>query len=171
MLDIFESTLAAEGVQSLHTVMAMRKIFAPPVLSGSEDFENWLQEIEIWGCVTELKKKKQGPAIYLSEGRVRKSCEGIDVKALNADNGFDVLTNELKEFYAQDTEQATFIAYQEFERYQQGYHLLINFKFSPCLKLLILAKTTYSKVLILLKSKCNTKVWFCLMRISKCWIL
>ena len=170
MLDIFESTLAAEGVQSLHTVMAMRKIFAPPVLSGSEDFENWLQEIEIWGCVTELKKKKQGPVIYLSEGRVRKSCEGIDVKTLNADNGFDVLTNELKEFYAQDTEQATFIAYQEFERYQQRYHLLINFKFSPCLKLLILAKT-YSKVLILLKSKCNTKVWFCLMRISKCWIL
>ena len=43
---------------------------------------------------------------------MRKACEGIDVKALNADDGDDVLTNKLQELYPRDTEQATFIAHQ-----------------------------------------------------------
>ena len=52
-----------------------------------EDSENWLQEIEIWQCVAEPKKKKQGPEIYLSsERKARKACKGIDVKALNTDD-------------------------------------------------------------------------------------
>ena len=100
--------------------MAARKMYAPPVLFGSEDFENWLREIKIWQCATELEKKKQGPAIYLSlEGETRKASEGIDVKTLNADDGVDVLTNKLKELYPRDTEQATFITYQKFENYQR----------------------------------------------------
>ena len=65
MLHIFGPTLVAEGVQGLRIVMATRKMYAPPALSGCEDFEHWLQEIEIWQCVTELEKKKPGPAIYL----------------------------------------------------------------------------------------------------------
>ena len=65
-----------------------------------------LREIKIWQCVTELEKKKQGPTIYLAlEGKVRKACEDIDVKALNADDGVFVLTNTLKELYVRDTEQ------------------------------------------------------------------
>ena len=84
-----------------------------------EDSENWSQEIEIWQCVAEPKKKKQGPEIYLpSERKARKACEGIDVKALNTDDGVYVLTNKLKELYGRDTEQTRFIAYNKFERYQ-----------------------------------------------------
>ena len=52
-------------MQGLRIVMATRKMYAPPALSGCEDFEHWLQEIEIWQCVTELENKKPGPAIYL----------------------------------------------------------------------------------------------------------
>ena len=75
-------------------------MYVPLVFSGSEDFENWLREVEIWQCVTEIKKKKQGPAIYLSlEGKAWKACEGINVKALNADDRVDVLINKLKELY------------------------------------------------------------------------
>ena len=71
------------------------------LFSGSEDFECWLQEIEIWQCVTELEKKKQRPVIYLLlEGKAQKASEGIYVKALNADNGANVLTDELKGLYA-----------------------------------------------------------------------
>ena len=49
LLDKFEPTLLEGGVQSLCIVMAARKIVmatrkmnAPLVLSGGEDFENWL---------------------------------------------------------------------------------------------------------------------------------
>lgn len=52
------------------------------ILFGSEDYEDWLREIEIWQCVTELEKKKQVPAIYLSlQGKARKAWEGIDTKS------------------------------------------------------------------------------------------
>ena len=90
--------------------MTTRKMYAPPVLSGIEDSEDWLREIEVWQCVTEPEKKKQEAAICQSlEGKARKACKGTDVKALNADNGVYVLTNKLKEFYdARDTEQTTF---------------------------------------------------------------
>ena len=40
------------------------------------------------------------------------------MKVLKADDGVNVLTNKLKELYARDTEQATYIAYQELDRYQ-----------------------------------------------------
>ena len=46
--------------------MASRKLYALPVLNDDEDFENWLREVAKWQCVTDLDKKKQGPAIYLS---------------------------------------------------------------------------------------------------------
>ena len=57
---------------------------------------------------------------------MRKACEGIDVKALNADDGDDVLTNKLQELYPRDTEQATFIAHQEFGRYQWKQTVIIS---------------------------------------------
>ena len=88
-------------------------------LTHSNDYKKNICEIEIWQCVTELEKKKAGPVIYLLwEGKARKACERIDVKALKADDGVNVLTNKLKELYARDTEQATYIAYQELDRYQ-----------------------------------------------------
>ena len=46
--------------------MATRKLFAPPILSSLDEFEEWLHETEIWQCLTDLDKDKQGPAIYLS---------------------------------------------------------------------------------------------------------
>ena len=38
------------------------------------------------------------------------------MKALKADDGVNVLTNKPKELYARDTEQATYISYQELDR-------------------------------------------------------
>lgn len=66
--------------------------------------------------ITELEKRKKGPAIYLPfEGKGQKACESIDVKALNADDGVYILTNKMKERYARNNEQKILIAYQKFE--------------------------------------------------------
>ena len=47
------------------------RILSPPKLQ--DDFNSWLYEIEVWKCVTDLDKKKQGPMIYLSlEGQARR---------------------------------------------------------------------------------------------------
>lgn len=109
------TSIVAEGVKNLCIVMTKRKFCTPLVLSWSEDFENCFQEIQIWQCVTELEKKKQGLVIYcdlLLERKLQKGCEGIHVKALNVDDGVDILTNKRKELYVRDIEQITFMAYQ-----------------------------------------------------------
>ena len=45
--------------------MATAKLFVRSKLSSIDDFEEWLNETEIWQCLTDLDKKKQWPAIYL----------------------------------------------------------------------------------------------------------
>ena len=64
----------------------------------------------------------------LLEGKAQKAHEGIDVKALNADDGVYVLTTKLKELcgiyiYVYSI---AFIAYQEFERYQRKQSVSIS---------------------------------------------
>ena len=55
--------------------MATTKLLVPPKLSSIDDFEDWLHKTEIWQCLTDLDKKKQGPTIYLSlDEKIRKTC-------------------------------------------------------------------------------------------------
>ena len=55
--------------------MASKKIYTRPVLDQIEEIEEWLRELAIWQCVTDLEPKKQGPAVYLSlPDKIHKSC-------------------------------------------------------------------------------------------------
>ena len=95
-------------------------MFQPPILKSGEDFENWKREIKIWQCVTDLEKKKQASTIYLSlEGQARQCCAYIKVETLHSDSGVDELIKKLKTLYDKDTEQAAFIACEEFETFQR----------------------------------------------------
>ena len=46
--------------------MASKKIYSPPVLDKIDEIEDWLGEIEIWQCVTDIEEKKQRSVVYLS---------------------------------------------------------------------------------------------------------
>ena len=67
--------------------MASKKIYTPPVLDHIEEIEEWLQELAIWRCVTDIDPKKQGPVVYLSlPDKIRKSSNDVSVQALNKDD-------------------------------------------------------------------------------------
>ena len=100
--------------------MATRKLFVPPNLNCIEEFEDWLHETEIWQCLTDLEKNKQGPAIYLSlDEKIRKTCSDIKVKDLNSDDGVNILINKLKSLFAKDSNQAAYLAYDKFETFKR----------------------------------------------------
>ena len=40
--------------------MASKKIYSPPVLNKIDEIEDWLREIEIWQCVTDIEEKNKG---------------------------------------------------------------------------------------------------------------
>ena len=96
------------------------RILSPPKLQY--DFNSWLYEIELWKCVTDFDKKKQGPMTYLSlEGEVRRLCSAIKIEELNAEDGMEKVISKLKEFYEKDAEQLAFDAYEKFEMFQRIY--------------------------------------------------
>ena len=86
--------------------MATKRMFQPPILKSGENFENWERDIKIWQCVTNLEKKRQAPAIYLSlEGQARQCCADIKVETPDSDSGVDELIKKLKTLYDKDAEK------------------------------------------------------------------
>ena len=95
---------------------AGRKVFMPPTLHDVNAFDNWLQEIELWQCITDLEAKKQGRTMYLSlDEKIRNSCTDIAVQDLNSDDGVHLLITKLKKLYAKDSQHSAYIAYDHLE--------------------------------------------------------
>ena len=58
--------------------MATRKLLNSLVLTNADSIETWLDDLQIWKCVTDLEKKQQGPVIYLLlPDKVRNSCTNV----------------------------------------------------------------------------------------------
>ena len=100
--------------------MASKKIYSPPVLDKIDEIEDWLREIEIWQCVTDIEEKKQGPVVHLSlPDKIRKSCNDISVSDLNKDNGLNTLITKIKTLYAKDINALAYMAYDQFENFKR----------------------------------------------------
>ena len=101
--------------------MASKEIYTPPVLDQTEEIEEWLRELAIWQCVTDLEPKKQGPVVYLSlPDKIRKSCNDVSVQDLNKDDGLNVFINKIKSFYAKDMNALAFMAYNKSENFRRS---------------------------------------------------
>ena len=63
---------------------------APPVFKEDMSYEAWKKELAIWTTFTDLDKKKQGPAIFLSlNGKPRASVLELDVGVISAYEAFE----------------------------------------------------------------------------------
>ena len=100
--------------------MASKKIILTTSTSINRRIEEWLRELEIWQCVTDLEKKKQGAVVYLSlTDKIRKSCNDISVRDINKDDGLDTLVRKIKSLYAKDTNTLAFMAYDKSENFKR----------------------------------------------------
>ena len=98
--------------------MVTPKLFVQQRLSCIDGFERWLHETEIWQCLRNLDKKKQGPALCLFHNdNIRKKCNDIKVNHLNSDD-VDILMDKLKSLFFNPIE---FIAYHKFEASKYEY--------------------------------------------------
>ena len=79
-----------------------------------DELDNWIWELEIWKCVTDLEVAKQGPAIYLSlPENICHDCADIAVKDLSTDGGMDPLVRKLRDLFAKDIDHLAFTAYED----------------------------------------------------------
>ena len=83
--------------------MAPANCKAPPWLTSSTCYEDWLKEIEVWQAFTDLTDEKQGPAIFLTlEGKARETVLDLDIKEIKAKNGVESIVKALNKLYLKD---------------------------------------------------------------------
>ena len=93
---------------------------ASPALNKCNTYEQWLKELEIWQCFTDIPKAKQAPAIFLTlEGKAREAVLELDVANLSCDDGVKNLTTRLDKLYSKDKAQQAYEAYDDFERFKR----------------------------------------------------
>ena len=88
---------------------------APPVLDSEEGYAEWRTDLDVWMLLTELPKKKQGPAIFLNlHGKAREIARKIAPAVIGGDDGVTQIINKLETFYLKDKNTRTFLAFREF---------------------------------------------------------
>ena len=93
----------------------------PPGMSEGLSYEDWKTELEIWANVTDLDKKKQGSAVFLSlQGKaretVRASCTPAD---MSSDNGVKSITLALDKLYLKEAAQDEFETFDSFINFRR----------------------------------------------------
>ena len=75
--------------------MTGRKLLNPQELTEVDSIDSWIYELQIWKCITDLKKKKQVLVIYLSlPEKIRSTYRDVQVADLHKDDGLDLLINK-----------------------------------------------------------------------------
>ena len=100
--------------------MASKKIYSLPVLEKIDEIEDWLRELEIRQCVTDIEEKNQEPVVYLSlpDLQICKSCIDIKVSDLNKDDGLTVLITKVNSLYAKYINALAYMTYGQFENFK-----------------------------------------------------
>ena len=93
---------------------------APPSLSKSSCYDDWLKEIEIWQAFTDLAAEKQGPAVFLTlEGKAREAIFNMDIEKIKGKDGVENTVTELNKLYLKDKLEMAYETYDAFERFRQ----------------------------------------------------
>ena len=90
-------------------------------MRDSLPYDDWKKELKIWCSFTDLDKKRQGPAIYLTlMGKARETVlADVEADKLQSDNGVDNITKALDKLYKRNDSESAFAAFENFIQYFQ----------------------------------------------------
>ena len=87
----------------------------PPLLTEDITYAEWKKDLGIWKLLTELTKKKQGPALYLTlPPKARECLRSLTENEIGGDTGLDLILNKLDGFYVDDENLQSFSAFKLF---------------------------------------------------------
>ena len=100
----------------------MASLKQPPTFDPSrgDSYNDWKTDIEIWSVYTKDDKKRHGPGVYLSLlGEAREAVRSLKVTELAADNGLDLLLQELDKVYLKEETTRAFCAVKSFVEFRR----------------------------------------------------
>ena len=93
---------------------------APPKLK--EPYSTWKTELEIWENFTEIEKKKQGGALFLSlpnPSSARDAALELGSTVINSDNGVKAIVEKLDSLFLKDDNILTYQAWKAFIHFKR----------------------------------------------------
>ena len=81
-------------------------------------WKEYKKEVEVWASLTNLPKRKQGPALWMSlAGKAKEVIQDMDLEEIKADNGLSQMIRKLDAVFKIDENQAAYLAYRSFETF------------------------------------------------------
>ena len=100
---------------------------SPPLLTEDKVYNDWKKEIEFWKIATDVKEEKQAAQIFLTlTGRAREAVLEMSATEIGVKEGVENLIKKLDELYKEDSNQAAFIAYEQFESFKRPENMSIK---------------------------------------------
>ena len=93
---------------------------APPKLK--EPYTAWKEELSIWENFTDIEKKKQGGALFLSlpdPSSARNAVLELGAQVINSDKGVQMIIEKLDSIFLKDGHIATYQAWQAFNKFKR----------------------------------------------------
>ena len=93
----------------------------PPEMRDGLLYDDWKKELKIWCGFTDLDKKRQGPALFLTlKGKARETVlAAVEADKLQADDGVDKVTNALDKLYKRNDSESAFTAFENFIKFRR----------------------------------------------------
>ena len=100
----------------------------PPEMRDDLLYDDWKKELQIWSMFTDLEKKCQGPAIFLTvKGKAQeKILAEIKPTDTSKDNGVDTITASLDKLYMKNERASAFNAFENFSRFRRPSNMSIK---------------------------------------------
>ncbi len=101
--------------------MGSKDLKTPPVMTNELSYHEWKSEVELWSQITEVKKEKQGGALFFTLlGDARDTVRSkLKNEVIASADGLDAILNELDSLYLKDSTQRSFNAYEDFVNYRR----------------------------------------------------
>ena len=99
---------------------SQQQLKTPPVLADEDGYGEWLNDVKIWQLFTDLEKKKQGPALYLTlSGRARECVRELTPEVIGGDDGVQKIIEKLDKLFMKDQNTHAYLAFKEFYDYRR----------------------------------------------------
>ena len=99
--------------------MSSEKIIGPP--NYDEKIYTWKEykkEVDVWATLTNLRKPKQGPALWMAlKGKAKEAVQEMTLDEIKSDNGFEQMIEKLDAVFKTDDNQAAYMAYRDFKTF------------------------------------------------------
>ena len=82
---------------------SQQQLKTPSVLVDEDGYGEWLNDVKIWQLFTDLEKKKQGPALYLTlTGRDRECVHKLTPEVIGGEDGVKKIIEKLDKLFMKD---------------------------------------------------------------------